>query len=251
MRTKYLFSIVLLLIGSVSFAQSKEPVVKGDTIHIGNYITITHITPNIYRYIVTNGEVPSNGLVYFNEGEAILVDAPAGEGITESLLKWITNEQNATVNGVIITHWHAQDRMGGVAAANSKHIPTYSSEKTIAIAKQKKQIAPQYGFKDSLMLQVGNSHILLKYPGPGHTDDNIVVWFPDDRVLFGGCLVKDMRSKDLGYTKDADLMVWPETIKNVLLSFPSAKIIVPGHGGYGSKGLLYHTLDLIKKQSGQ
>ena len=29
------------------------------------------------------------------------------------------------------------------------------------------------------------------YPGPGHAPDNVVVWVGRERLLFGGCLLKD------------------------------------------------------------
>ena len=34
------------------------------------------------------------------------------------------------------------------------------------------------------------------YPGPGHTEDNIVVYFRKRNLLFGGCLLKTMRQKN-------------------------------------------------------
>jgi metallo-beta-lactamase class B len=36
------------------------------------------------------------------------------------------------------------------------------------------------------------------------------------------------------------------TINKVIAKFPSANIVIPGHGPWGGKELLYHTLDILK-----
>lgn len=244
---KHLLLILLsLFIAGTTFAQRNAK--KTDTTYVGKYIKIHSITPHLYRYICNNGQIPSNGLVYVDSNEAVMIDAPQGNGVTDSLMSWIEHSLKATLTGVIITHWHEQDRMGGLAAVNNKGITSYSQQQTIDIAKSKKLPVPQIGFTDSITLMAGNRCIECIYPGKGHTADNIVVWFPEERVLFGGCLVKDMNAKDLGYTADADLKLWPAAIHHVLRMYPQARIVVPGHNDYGSKRLLMHTMDLLKAQ---
>ena len=105
---------------------------------------------------------------------------------------------------------------------------------------------PQTTFADSLTVTLGNTPIVLAYHGGGHTVDNIVAWLPEQHILFGGCLVKAAGAKNLGNTKEADLAAWPETLQRVLDAFPEAEIVVPGHGPYGGKELIFHTIDLCK-----
>lgn len=221
-----------------------QSVASQDTIRVGSYIKIIPLSENLFRYIASNYDVPSNGLIYVDNKEALLIDAPEGDNITDSLLNWITNGLGATVKGAVITHWHGQDRMGGIAAINALGIPSYCSRQTLQIAKEKNLAHPTIGFDDSLRLQVGSKFVEGRFLGAGHTKDNIVVWFPDEKVLFGGCLVKDLKSQTLGYTKDADMQAWPVTIKNVIDSFTDAALVVPGHFNCGGKELLYHTLEL-------
>ncbi|MCC8153382.1 MAG: hypothetical protein LIP01_03695 [Tannerellaceae bacterium] len=82
--------------------------------------------------------------------------------------------------------------------------------------------------------------------GRGHATDNIVVWIPSEKVLYPGCMVKDLQATDLGNLSDADVEAWPGTIEKVIRKFPSAKWVIPGHGEAGGLELLYHTLDLLK-----
>ena len=49
---------------------------------------------------------------------------------------------------------------------------------------------------------VGGTQVRVIYPGAAHAPDNIVTFFPESGVLFGGCLVKS--GDDLGNLGDAD-----------------------------------------------
>jgi metallo-beta-lactamase class B len=92
---------------------------------------------------------------------------------------------------------------------------------------------------------VGREHLELFYPGAGHTIDNSVVWIPERKILFGGCLVKSTSSTDLGNIADADLKEWPRSIHKVMDKFPATEVVIPGHGTSGGMELLQHTLDLL------
>ena len=79
------------------------------------------------------------------------------------------------------------------------------------------------------------------YPGAGHTLDNVVVWLPKANILFGGCFIRSLDSKSLGYTGEADIGQWPSSVDALLAKYPDAKLVVPGHGAIGDLALLRHT----------
>ena len=95
-------------------------------------------------------------------------------------------------------------------------------------------------------MKFGNTKVETFYPGKGHTEDNIVVWLPQYQILAGGCLVKSAEAKDLGNVADAYVNEWSTSIENVLKRYGNINAVVPGHGEVGDKGLLLHTLDLLK-----
>ena len=105
---------------------------------------------------------------------------------------------------------------------------------------------PSLGLDTTLIF--GGTSVQVLYPGGGHTRDNIVVWLPASRILFGGCLVKADSAESLGYIADADLASWPGAITMLLHRFPRARIVVPGHGAVGGRGLLKHTLALLRER---
>ena len=95
---------------------------------------------------------------------------------------------------------------------------------------------PQNQFTEGFDLLLGERRLELWHAGPGHTTDNIVVWIPDEQVLFGGCLVRALASKRAGYIEEADLKAWPRTVAAVIEKYPDARLVVPGHGSPGAPG---------------
>ncbi len=239
---------ILLFTILVQVCQAQLVLHAGDTFRVNNHIKVRAITERLYLYTVSYYDVPSNGMIYLDDSRmnAIIIDAPLGEGVSESLINFTQDKLGAKVKSVVVTHWHEPDRTGGLKAFHANGIPSYSSKKTIEIANEKKLFSvPENGFSDSLVIHFGKG-VICKYFGAGHTPDNIIVWFAEEKVLYGGCMVKDMKSENLGYTADANINEWPLTIKKIIAAYPGVKIVVPGHFEYGNKDLLYHTLDLLK-----
>jgi metallo-beta-lactamase class B len=218
---------------------------------ISEDIEVIQISTNSYVHVSYTqlpgfGRIGSNGLIYAVNGEALLFDTPMNDSLTMQLVNWITDSLKVRIVGFVPNHWH-DDCMGGLNYLLSIGIPSYANEKTIAIAKSKDLPIPQHGFVDSLTLYLGDQMVVCKYYGPAHTLDNIVTWIPSERILFGGCMVKEMKSETLGNIADADLAEWPNTIARVIANYSSANIVIPGHGALGNQELLKHTLDLLTK----
>ena len=190
------------------------------------------------------GRVGSNGLIFTSKGEALLFDTPVNDSLTKTLVDWMTDSLKVRIVGFVPNHWH-EDCMGGLACLHAMGIPSYAQQKTIAIAREKHLPCPRHSFVDSLILKAGDDTVVCRYLGAGHTVDNIVAWVPSERVLFGGCMVKELKSGTLGNVRDADRVAWPETIRRVLATFGDARIVVPGHGAIGGPDLLFHTEALL------
>jgi metallo-beta-lactamase class B len=195
------------------------------------------------------GRVPGNGLIVMGRGEAALLDTPWTDEQVRILFAWAERDLGLKITTVVPTHSHA-DCMGGLAAAHETGAKSVALERTRIIAEQQGLPVPKVGFKGETMLEIGGRKIWVCYLGPGHTIDNVVVWIPNEKVLFGGCLVKSAQSRGMGYLGEANLAEWPNTIRALESKYPEAKIIVPGHGQPGGGELLQHTIDLINNQTG-
>lgn len=200
----------------------------------------------LHRSMTRLGGVPvfANGLVVGSATGAMLIDTPWNDEQTTLLLDWIEDRLGVPVLQVAVTHYHA-DRMGGIAAVHARGIPTYGSQLTAEMARKNGIPPPGRTFEYQMSLKVGEETVELFYPGPGHTQDNIVVWLQQSRVLFGGCLVRDEASAGLGNTEDANLAEWPRSLARVAERYPDPALVIPGHGAPGDRGLIAGTLHLL------
>ena len=238
-----LFVVIIGLGCKVSKIYTLDVVSKDLEIHRLTSNSFVHIT-----YLETNqfGRVPCNGLIYFDDSEAMVFDTPTTDSLSLVLIKWIENSLKCKVKGVVINHFH-EDCLGGLQAFHSKGIPSYASARTIELATNEALSIPTKGFQDSLCMVIGNKEVINQYFGEGHTVDNIVSYFPFDKVLFGGCLIKS-NGASKGYLNDANVIQWPITVSKIKAKFSSLKHVVPGHGNTGNSDLLSYTINLFSER---
>lgn len=233
-------------ISSVQASQKVEKtVIKNET----GTISISQLNKNVWVHTELgyfNGEaVPSNGLVLNTAKGLVLVDSSWDDKLTKELIEMVEKKFQKRVTDVIITHAHA-DRIGGITALKEKGVKAHSTALTAELAKNSGYEEPLGDLQIITSLKFGNTKVETFYPGKGHTEDNIVVWLPQYQILAGGCLVKSAEAKDLGNVADAYVNEWSTSIENVLKRYGNINSVVPGHGKVGDKGLLLHTLDLLK-----
>ncbi|MEJ8802556.1 subclass B1 metallo-beta-lactamase [Pontibacter sp. H249] len=213
-------------------------------------LKVTQIAPKVYIHTSYKklGDVvfPSHGLLVSTKDGAVLFDTGWGNEPTKQLLHWVKINLKQSVKVCIPTHWH-DDKMGGMKAVQQQGIPVITSKFTAVLAAANGVGTPDVTFARDTTFSIGRQQFEVYYPGAGHTSDNVVVYLPQQRILFGGCLVKDMQTKNLGNVADADLNFWPTAIQNVQQRYPKAKIVIPSHGPWGDKALLSHTLELLRK----
>jgi metallo-beta-lactamase class B len=197
-----------------------------------------------YEELEDYGRVPANGLVIVSSGEAAFVDTPWTDDQTRALAEWVEERLGARLTTVIPTHSHA-DCMGGLAAAHDLGARSFAGARTAEIARRKGLPLPQETFESERDIPVGARVLEARFVGPGHTVDTIVVWLPDDKILFGGDLVRSASSRSLGYTREADLERWPDSVASLQRTYEGAALIVPGHGRPGGMELLDHTRELL------
>lgn len=237
---------MLLLAISPVLAQKAPKEIK-----VSDNIKLIKLSDNVYQHISYlqiegYGKIGANGLILVKNGKALMVDTPWNNSQTEELYSWLINSLHVTVKNVIPTHWH-EDSMGGLEYLHSQSVNSYASQKTIDIAEEKNLPAPESGFINTISIHFEGIPVECYYMGGGHSTDNIVVWLPTEEILFGGDVVKDIKSKSLGSLTDADLEAWPTTLQRISEKFPKASIVVPGHGNIGGTELIQHTLQLLGK----
>jgi len=206
----------ILLCNAIFFAQTKT-----------NKLNITHLTENFYIYTTYHsykGEIASaNGLYIVTNNGVVMIDSPWDTTQFQPLLDSIQNKHHQKVVLCIATHSH-EDRSAGLEFYQQQNIKTFTSLQTDSISKATNQKRAQFHFTKDTTFTIGQLNFQTYYPGPGHTTDNIVVWFPKQKILYGGCFIKSTEATDLGYIKEANLQAWPISLKNVQQKISATKI---------------------------
>lgn len=192
-------------------------------------------------------KISSHGLLKITSGGVVMIDTPWDTTQFQPLLDSIELKFHKKVLMVISTHWH-EDRTAGLDYYKSKGIKTYSTYATKNLCRENNHPQAQYTFEGDTTFTISNTIIETYYPGAGHSSDNIVVYFPKDKLLVGGCFVKSAEAQDLGNLSDANTGMWPIAAKNLIKKYPNVKTVIPGHQKIApGKKALKHTLKLSKK----
>lgn len=105
---------------------------------------------------------------------------------------------------------------------------------------------PQNSFDKEMKLSLDKSYVLVKFFGEGHTKDNVIAYYPDEKILFGGCLIKELGANK-GNLADANVATWSNTVQAIKSTFKDIHQVIPGHGKHGTSELLDYTIRLFKQ----
>jgi len=265
MISNYRILIFVLFIATVgcSTCPSKEGL---KTFKLGEGLSATPL--DVDTFVVKDLKFyDSNVLIRrMPDNTVIIASSPIETIKTEVMLSWIKKIWRPKKVIAINTHFHA-DGTGGNAAYRSHGVEIWSSFKThelyqkraktmrlsLADGIEDKRLSenvrnrkdlPAHQFfvaQKGLQWRFGGEELIVFYPGPAHSPDNLVVYFPKSKILFGGCMVRAL-SWGLGNTKDANLRAYPSSVSRLLSWKP--RVVVPGHGATGDRKLLDHTLKL-------
>jgi glyoxylase-like metal-dependent hydrolase (beta-lactamase superfamily II) len=172
---------------------------------------------------------------------------------------------------VILTHYHADHIYGlqtfkaqGARILAHQAAREYLNSDTALIRLQasRETLAPWVNAQTRLVpaddwidgsrdLVVGGVRFVLTPVGPSHTPEDVVVYLPQEKVLFAGDLVFRNR---VPYVGQADSGHWIKAL-DTLLAFDTA-VIVPGHGPLSSEArkdmeLTRDYLGYLRKTMGQ
>jgi len=269
---KQLLFLTLLLLGMncrLVFAQEE--------VILTSELKITKLSD--WVWVVTHSfPWESNSLIVkASDKELVLIDTPYTNEATKQLIQYISREIKSKKITALLTGFHV-DNLGGTGYLLQRHIPVYGSDRTCQMLDEKsnqtqklmlawlekpeqekyrkvynemKFEKPDHVFpvEKGLFLKKGNLSFEVYFPGESHSPDNMTVYIKELNVLFGGCMIKSLESSNLGFTGDANLIEWPNSIRKVQEKYTDALWVIPHHGKWGDRSLLQHTLDLLNNQT--
>ena len=156
------------------------------------------------------------------------IDADAARWLKAELAKRFAKP----VKYLIYSHDHSDHISGGEVFADTAVVIAHENAKAVILGERRPTAVPDLTFSDRLTVELGGKKVELLYLGKNHSDNSIVMRFPDERTLFA---VDFIRVKSLPFRDfpDAYIDEWIESLKKAeVLDF---EILAPGHGELGRK----------------
>ncbi len=215
-----------------------------------------------------------NVLLLQNGGHPLLVDACVA-AVAGELVQDVTGRIGTSALTLVNTHHHA-DHIGGNFAlrrrfgdqlrvvAHEKVAPRVADtleqsirpglQQAAAEAPELAELAaglkadeflPATTFATTLKLDTGGTPCTLHHYGPGHTDNDAVVHFPELDVLHVGDLVFNNLYPYVLPQHGATISGWQNSLRRLRLLCTASTRVIPGHGDMGGPELIDHMLEFF------
>ena len=245
MKTKYLFSISLILTFTTLFAQRNWDAIE---------IKTEKVADNIYTLFGSGGNI---GLAV-GEEYAYLIDdqfAPLSEKIkaavrqvTDKPIKFLVNthwhgdhvggNENFAVSGTtIVAHEAVRQRMSSVQDRGNGRIMQPSPLKAL----------PEITFTDKLTIHLDSIHSMhVMHVNPSHTDGDSYIYFPESNVIHMGDNFSNGGYPYIDINSGGDIDGLVSNHSMVLAMLDDETKIIPGHGPVTNKARLAAYADMIR-----
>lgn len=187
----------------------------------------------------------SNASFVVTPAGVVVVDALGSPELARRLLTEIAKVTPLKVHTVIVTHYHAdhiyglqvfQDAGARVLAHGAAKEYLTSDTARLRLQASRQDLWPWVDERTRLVaadewlngpssFSLGGVRFDIQPVGPAHTAEDLVVWLPQQKVLFAGDVVFRNR---IPYVGQADSRHWIEAMAQ-LLNY-NAEWVVPGHG---------------------
>jgi cyclase len=204
---------------------------------------IKQLAPNIYAYIQAQATwYWNNGGFIVGDDSVVVVDSLATVGLTQKFRDEIRKITDKPIRYLINTHHHGDHTYGNHVFAGATIIShDYCRREVIEAGIMDpvllNTIFPEFDFRGiaatpaditfdkQLTLHMDGREVRLLHFGPGHTVDDIIVYLPEEGIIFAGDFIflystpLGMEGSFAGWLRNLDAMA------NL-----GAKTYVPGHG---------------------
>ena len=215
----------------------------------GGTLPLRELAPEVYAVLGDTGRGvegrPNAGFVVTTDG-VVVIDALASPRQGEQLLRTIRRVTDRPIVWLVLTHHHPDHHFGAVVLRSAgARVIAHPDKRALAseggedalIADWVRVVgldamrgfefadSPDRPVTRSDTLRLGGKTIVITHPGPGHSPGDLLVWLPQERILFAGdVLVEDGVSMLVDGNSTA-LLGALDTVDGM-----NAGVVVPGHG---------------------
>jgi glyoxylase-like metal-dependent hydrolase (beta-lactamase superfamily II) len=186
-------------------------------------------------YVISNVAVPGLTTALITNDGVLLVDDKF-EVDHDSIMAALKTVTNQPVKYVINTHYHG-DHSGGNAklqALGTLAVASIEARASMVAANQSGQ--PNITVGNRAELFIGGKKVEIHKVGRAHTNGDVVVLFPEQRVLAAGDIFANgpgTSAQLVDYNGGGSAKLWPQAVGQALeLQFDT---VIPGHGLVSTK----------------
>jgi cyclase len=203
---------------------------------------VDELVPGVYAYVQPDGGwmVNNSGVIVDGSGTAVLVDTLSTERRTRALLDEVARVSTGAPRAVVNTHHHPDHTYGNCFLPAETTVIGHERCRTEVLAAgleaTKVITAPDYGdltlrppeltFDDRMTLHLPELAVELHHVGqPAHTTNDVLVWLPEQRVLFAGDLAFNGGQP---FVLEGSIEGFRSAISQMRAFDPA--VLAPGHG---------------------
>lgn len=175
-----------------------------------------------------------------NFHNSVFLVTPAGviatDPINADAAAWLENEIrtrfNQEIRYLVYSHDHFDHINGGEVFDDTAVVVAHVQAKADIKFENRATAVPELTFSDRMTIELGGKTVELIHVGRNHSDNSIVMLFPDERTLFAVDFIP-VRTLAFIDFPDAYIPEWIDSLHAVeAIDFD---VLVPGHGGPGTK----------------
>ena len=207
---------------------------------------VIEVAENAYAFIQDNCATNA-GFIVGDEG-VIVIDSLMTPSLATKLYSAVRNVTSAPIRFMVNTHFHGDHVFGNqyflpapiVAHENCRteliekfdaNMQRYYAREALRPElDQIKMTLPDVTFQDRMSLRLGDREIQLIFLGRAHSNSDILLYLPDEKLLYAGDLAVN---GTLPAFPDGHITKWLTVLDKV--AEVDAETIVPGHGPVGDK----------------
>ena len=201
---------------------------------------VEEVSPGVYAYIQLDGSWGLNNTGFITGRDAVsVVDTCFTEARTRAFLRAIAGITELPIRTLVNTHHHGDHTHGNYLFPGASIVGHELCRQTVIdtgihglhplfpnVAWGNLELAPPFiTFKERLDLFVDDLKLELRYMGPTHTTNDVVVWLPDRQLLFSGDLVFNGGTPFVAMGSISGSLAALDQMREL-----AAETIVPGHG---------------------
>jgi len=234
------WAALVLLVAAPAWAQANLAEVE---------VKATQVAGNVYMLTGMGGNIG----VYVGDDGVVMIDAQY-QGLADKITAAIAAVTEQPIKTLVNTHFHGDHTDGNAPfARNGVMVVAHENVKTRLAANDKfdRDGLPKVTFSDGLEVKAGSQSVRLQHYPNGHTDGDVVVWFPQANVIHAGDLFFVDRFPFIDLNAGGNVQGFIDNVRAVIAELDTQTQIIPGHGPLSKRAdwlRLVHMIEATREE---